>query len=238
MLMVDINRALDFLNKANKNLDWANYYLEEMRKSGRQRKFDEVERNFWVSLTLFESIYQSLVDAAKKLDMEEWRDDLIEVRQSDSLLHYMWKARNSEVHDALVKWIPGMEHVNMRVIDAMKVSRIAFFRTGWAATAAIFCYVYEVRNEEELIELFRKNPPLPSKEKQFEAGVEVIDSLSSFSLLNFSIGQGRGKKTIYAPTTHMGNIILPSADVAMNLTLEFYQNKLNEISEEYKRKNH
>ncbi|MEI7610306.1 MAG: hypothetical protein WCJ64_23250 [Rhodospirillaceae bacterium] len=226
--MIDNARASDFLNKAEKLLSWQAFQLEEMREFGRHGKLDDVERSFWLILCLVDSIHQSLVDAAKKLGMEDWCDELIHLRNNDPLLYYMWKGRNSEVHDALVKWRPSMKHINMRIVDAAKVRNIVGNLPPQVHVNALLCFVYGAHSKNDLIEAMKQNP-IPSPEKQFEAGIEIIESLESLSLDDFQIGPGRRAETISAPTLHMGKHMPPSADQAVRFALEFYKGKYEEL---------
>ena len=227
---MDKIRAGDFLDKAEKLLAWGGMYLEEMRNYGRHAELDDVERVFVSILLTLDSVHQALVDAAKKLDLDQWRDQLNQLRENDILLRYLWKARNSETHDALVKWRPSMKHIEMRVIDPSRTAKIADPRMigQQASIARLFCYLFDARNEAELIEVLKENPK-PSLEKQAEAGVELLHSLDSLSLDSFSLGRGNGVQTIDAPTSHLGKMLPPSADQAVLHGLEFYKSKLNEL---------
>lgn len=227
---MDKGRAGDFIDKAEKLLAWGGTYLEEMRNYGRHAELDDVERVFVSILLVLDSVHQALVDAAKKLDLDQWRDQLNQLRENDILLRYLWKARNSETHDALVKWRPSMRHVELRVVDPIKATKIADPRMigRQASIARLFCYLFDAKNEAELVEVLKVNPK-PSLQRQVEAGVELLHSLDSLSLDSFALGRGNGAQTIDAPTSHLGKVLPPSADRAVLHGLEFYKSKLNEL---------
>ncbi|MCA3263382.1 MAG: hypothetical protein ING44_15665 [Telmatospirillum sp.] len=199
-----------------------------MRAAGQRRDIERIERHFWIVLCLFDSVHQALADAAKKLDMTDWRDDLNQLRENDPLLKYIWCARNSEVHDAFVKWQPSMKHMNIRVIDPAKVSRVAGWGNEQSRISRIFCFIYSVQNLTELMQAI-KDGALPSADRQIAAGVEVIESLDSLALRDFDIGQGRKRQKISAPELHQGKAIPPSADEAVFHTLSFYESKFQSI---------
>ena len=226
---MDKERANDFAQKAEKLLRWSDVYLDEMREHGRHGRVDDVERIF-VSLLLFlDSVHQALVDCAKKLDLDKWREELNQIREQDQLLRYLWKARNSEAHDALVKWSPSMQHVDFKIVDAEKTNKIVRGAASQGeAVLRVFCYAYQASDEKDLIERMKQNP-IPSKERQQHAGVELLISLRSLSLRSFRIGRGRDAETIDEPTSHFGQQLPPSADQAVLFALRFYKRKLEEL---------
>lgn len=229
---MDKDRASDFVAKAEKLLNWCDQYLEEMRQFGRLGDVEHVERIFVSLLLHFDTIHQALVDAAKKLDQNQWRDQLNETREQDPLLRYVWKARNSEAHDALVKWRPSMKHVEFRVVDPVKANRItgSVQMGGKEDISRLFCYVYGVKSEQELIKIMKRNPQ-PSVQAQQDAGVQLLQSLDSLSLDDFTIGRGRGAETVTAPSSHMGAVLPPSADQAVLHCIGFYRGMLNQLKE-------
>jgi hypothetical protein len=227
---LDKDRATDFADKAEKLLKWCDQYLEDMRQYGRSGDVELVERTFVSLLLLFDSIHQALADSAKKLDLYQWRDQLIQVREQDSLLRYLWKARNSEAHDALVKWHPSMKHVDFRIVDPQKAAKIANPAVVGqrAAISKLICYAYEVENEQALIEKMKSNPK-PSVQAQQEAGIQLLQSLDSLSLDDFTIGRDRNAETVAAPPSHLDATLPPSADQAVFYAIKFYRGKLDEL---------
>jgi|LGVE01.1.fsa_nt_gb hypothetical protein len=223
-------RATDFSEKADKLLGWCDQLLEEMRTHGRAGAVGDVERVFVSLLLFFDSIHQALADCAKKLDQDQWRDQLNQFRESDPLLRYLWKARNSEAHDALVKWRPSMKHIDFRIVDPAKATNIADPAAigQRAAISKLISFAYEVASEQDLIEKLKISPQ-PSKKAQEEAGVQLLQSLDSLSLDSFTIGRGRSAETIQAPSSHAGALLPPSADQAVLFAVRFYRSKLSEI---------
>lgn len=227
---MDKNRATDFADKAEKLLKWCDQYLEEMRHYGRSGDVEHVERIFVSLLLLFDSIHQALVDSAKKLNLDQWSDQLNQAREQDSLLRYLWKARNSEAHDALVKWRPSMKHVDFSIVDTQKATKIAnpAVLGQRAAISKLICYAYEVETEQELAEKMKHNPK-PSVQAQQDAGIQLLQSLDSLSLDDFTISRGRNAETVAAPNSHLGALLPPSADQAVFYAIKFFRGKLDEL---------
>ena len=227
---MDNDRALAFLGKAEESLDWCDKHLLEMRQHGQQGKISDVERSFVALLTLIDSIHQALVDAAKKLDLTDWRDELNQIREEDPLLRYVWKARNSKTHDALVIWRPSMKHLELRVLDPIKAWLVVPKKMDTReAISAMWCYLYGVNTQNELIEAFKANP-IVSQEKQNRAGVAVQIPRDSLSLDDFTLGRGKKAERLSAPDSHLGATLPSSADQAAFFCIKFYRDKLRELS--------
>jgi hypothetical protein len=200
-----------------------------MREFGRKQKMEDVERSFWIILSMLDSTHQSLADAAKKLGKDMWRKNLVDIRNRDELLNYMWKARNSEVHDALVKWRPTMRHISLRITDPAKAQKIAAFRfSSTNPRGAMLSFLYSGKMGDDLLKALA-NDPIPPLEKQLAAGVEVDEDLYTLALDDFKIGQGRKAETVLAPKSHLGNNVSPSADGAVSLAITFYRGKYDEL---------
>ncbi|MBF0527738.1 MAG: hypothetical protein HQK55_00425 [Deltaproteobacteria bacterium] len=227
---MDKERATKFAVKAEKLLGWCDQSIEEMRAYGRVGAVGDVERVFVCLLQFFDSIHQALADCAKKLNQNPWRVQLNQFRESDPLLRYLWKARNSEIHDALVKWRPSMKHIEFRILDSIKATKIADPAAigDRAAISKLVCFVYEVATEQDLIEKFKINPH-PSTKAQEAAGVQLLYLLDSLSLDSFTIGRGLDTETIQAPSMHDGALLPPSADQSVYFAVRFYRNKLGEL---------
>lgn len=227
---MDKDRAGNFLDKADRYLRWTAQYFDQMRAHGRKGELDAVERIFVSILLLIDSTHQALVDAAKKLDLTDWRDDLNQKRETDVLLRYLWLARNSETHDAIVKWRPDMRHVDLRIVDAVKADRIGLPQV-WGSAGAInwiFRFVYDAKTQAELIERIKTNP-VPSEKKLTDAGVEFLYALDSLCLDPFPLRRGGSFETIAAPTSHLGISVSSSADQVVFNGLEFYKNKFVQL---------
>lgn len=222
---MDKDRAREFFDKAEKYLEWADRSLEEMRHHGRLAQLFDVERAFVAFLSYVDVIHQSLADCLGKLDLDSWRTNLNRDRENDPLLHYLWKARNAEVHDALIKWSPSMRHIDWRITDAEKANACVSPELR-GQPAPLIRYLFEVGSDAELKEkLARKD--WPSEERQKAAGVELIESLETLGLNDFRSGRSGG--TIDAPSRHMGQVLPPSADQAVLFAIRYYRGRLSEV---------
>lgn len=229
---MDKARANDFIAKAEKLMRWGDISLEEMREHGRHANLDDVERIFVSLLWIFDSTHQALTDASKKLAQNQWREQLILLRERDLLLRYIWKARNSETHDSLIKWKPSIKLTEFQIVDPIKAHKIADPKIvgDLEAILRLFCYVFDTPTAPELFELFKNAWPIPSLQRQAEAGVELLQSLDTLSLNSFSLGRGNKVEIIEVPSSHLGKEgISQSADTTISCALTFYRNKLNEL---------
>lgn len=223
-------RADEFIAKANQRLKWGSQFLEEMRQHGRHMNIEDVERIFVANIQNIGSIHEALLSAARKLNQPQWCDQLQQTRQNDLLLRYLWKARDSEVHDSLVKWSPNIKYLELKVVDANKANKVpaTWAMLGKPEVANLFCYIYGAKNVDEFIERFKANPK-PPIQKMTEAGVEILQQLDTLGLRSFSCRDKGKVVTIAEPTAHLGASIPPMADQAVFLSLKFYQGKLDEL---------
>jgi hypothetical protein len=76
-----------------------------------------------------------------------------------------------------------------------------------------------------------KKDPHPSAEAQQKAGIQIIQSLDSLRLDDFTIGRGRGIESISAPSSHLGTALPPSADQAVLLAIKYFRGKLDELKQ-------
>ena len=190
--MTDTDRAKDFIEKAEKHLSWAQETIYNFKKSGEEPNLEKVEKEFFFLLGLFETIYQATVDAAKKLNLLDIRDDVNRDRDNDELLKYLRFARNSEVHDAVLKWRPSMKQMELKITDLSKLHSVL---GPFANLETIFQYIYRVNSQKRLIRAIGegKNPDRNLCEK---TGLQVLLNIDCLSLDSFQIGQGK-KKNIY-----------------------------------------
>ena len=224
---MDTDRASQFIKKAEKLLGWIEDTIAKLEASGKMSDADSVEREFFVLLGFYESLYQAIVDSAKKLNLHNIREQINADRENDELLRYLRFARNSEVHDAVLKWTPDMRHLEVKVLDAAKTNQV----TGGNSHPRLFYYLYDVNNQKELIRAMKLNP-IPDKERCVKAGVSVIMSLDCLSLKSFQIGQGKKKFTVKKPGNHIGKLIPPSAWICVKEAKNYYKEKLEEINAE------
>jgi hypothetical protein len=226
---MDKERATDFAKKAKKRLGWCDELLEEMRVHGRIAAVEKVERTFVSLLLLLDSVHQALGDCAGKLDEKTWVTDLNSARNADPLLRYLWKARNSEAHDTLIKWRPSVKHLEFQVVDTNKANAVVGgVQNQRASVVKLICFAYGADNELDLIEKMKTNP-LPSEIAQGAAGIRLLQSLDSLSLKSFTIGRGGSAEVVQPPSSHGGAFLPPSADQAALFGIRFYYGKLGEL---------
>lgn len=226
---MDKARAKDFADKAEKLIKWGAELLEELRLHATAGEIDKVERTFVTVISFFDSLHEALADCAKKLDQSQWREQLNAFRDADPLLRYLWKARNSETHDALIKWRPGMKQVEVRIVDPKKVDQAIGFARMLGEPAAmekLYRVLYEADSTEAL-KVKLGSGFVPSADIQAKVGVEVILSLESLALDAFSIG--RGKEHVDAPRSHDGKTLPPSAFEAVRTAMRYYQARFDEL---------
>jgi len=225
-----LNRAHDFFSKAEKLSRWSGLAVQEIMKHGEQKDLNIVEMYFWSLLAMFGSIHESLVDAARKIGWSDWRDEMQKIRNSDELLYYMWKARDSEMHDALVKWKPGSKLFMMKVTNETNYFLRFGGRDPRVSQIDVMCYLYDVKTPEELSTALDEKP-LPDILQQYTAGVTLSPVIFSFSLNSFLSGQGTKTMNVPAPNSHLGAMFAPSANAAALSTHQFYAGKVNEMKE-------
>ncbi len=225
---MDIDRASQFIKKAEKLVGWIEDTIVKLEASGKVPDADSVEREFFVLLGFYESLYQAIVDAAKKLNLHNLREKINADRENDELLRYFRFARNSEVHDAVLKWTPSMRHLEVRVIDSSKTNMIT---GGHSNLNKLFCYLYGANSQEELIRII-KEKPTPDRERCEKAGVSISLNLDCLSLKSFQICRGKKRFTVKEPNNHLGKLIPPSAWICVKEALNYYRKKLTEVSTE------
>ena len=96
----------DFIGKADRLLRWAQFSFAEMLKYGSNGCMDDIERTFFNLLTQVAVLHESMASDAKACSLIDWRRDFNALRSSEPLLRYFWKARDSDVHDA-IRVVPG-----------------------------------------------------------------------------------------------------------------------------------
>ena len=219
-----------FIKKAEKLLDWCRIYYKEMEENAHNWNFDEVERALVSVLNHIGSLHESLIDASKKIGENQWKDNLNELRQNDLLLRYFWQARNSETHDALIKWQPSMVQFPINIVNHINASEIAmpFSLNSYPGIFQIVCYVFDAKNMKDLCDKIKESKK-PSIEKQKKAGVEFGNSLGTFVLKEFTYRKNGKNITVNEPSSHLGKILPPSANVTLEQALQFYTTKLDEL---------
>jgi hypothetical protein len=219
---MNTDRACEFVEKSEKHLKWIQETISRFEEFGEKSEFENVEKEFFFLLGLFETIYQAIVDAAKQLELHKIREEINNDRENDELLKYIRFARNSEVHDAVLKWRPSMAHLDVKILDSDKLQSIL---GPFACPEVIFQYIYGVNSKKRLVRAISNNN-MPDKQRCKKAGLEILIRLDCLALDSFEIGQGKKKRKINAPSSYLGQTIPPSAWVGIQKAHEYYGNKV------------
>lgn len=225
-------RTKEFTDKAEKWLRWADTALLELQEYGEAMDVDSVERVFIGLLSNITTVHESLSAAAICAGRKEWAQALDKKRNSDQLLLYMWKARDVETHDALVKWSPNMHRLGVRVVDQQAAFQTGsmFFqdRSQAAVLLRLIRYIYEASDDRSLTERM-ENRFRPSAERLERAGV-AIRFAQSLSLQDFWY-RNKGKRMLVKhPIRHLGRPLEPSAHQAAKSAVTYYLNTFTELT--------
>lgn len=221
--MIDEKKSAAFRAKAARLVRWAKKSYDEMQQYGREARLDDVERLFFTILALIASAHEALGSAARLAGLESWRDGLNGARATDQLLLYIWKARDSDIHDALIKWEPGgMLHLNVKVVDVQKAQAAGLGTERW------FYFLYGGSTWKDCVTRARESPP--SSAALEAAGVELVDLLKSLSLREFKVRSRGATLNIAPPCVHRGKALPPSAQEATRFAITFYEEKLGELN--------
>jgi hypothetical protein len=220
----------EFYKKADKWLSWCRDLFEKMRSHGQKGDIEKVEREFVSILIHLNTVHQALCDASKKANLKEWREELENLRYKDELLFYIWKARDSEVHNALVKWRDSMKMTEYRVKEPERVQAIVKYSAfdPREAQLKLWQYIYCAKTEKEMKAKIL-NGEKPDAERISNAGLELIHSLDTLALDDFYTGRGKKKKLVRAPEWHLGELLPPAADEVIKKAMGFYENKLIDL---------
>lgn len=222
-------RAKEFVAKSSKWLRWCDHSYKEMLEYGKSAHVDDAEREFVTVLLLLDAIHDSLAKAARKVGQEAWADALDALRADDPLLLYIWEARNSEAHNALVKWRPDMGHIEMREVLPVTANLI---RMGSAShddgTQRLLFKAFGVATQNEFVEKV-KSGHIPSRDEQLSAGIEILSSFRTLALDGFAVSARKGSKWIPAPDRHLEKFLPPSATEAARMAIGFYREKATEL---------
>jgi len=227
---MDIIRADDFIEKADKYLAWIQKFIVEMEGYGSRKEMEDVERVFVAIIYFLDTVRQSLLDAGNKLNEYTWVNALKKDISNDHLLNYLYLARNSEAHNALVKWVPSLIVSELKVVDAEKANKISklvsFNKLN--EVEAMFQYFYEATNNKDLTDKI-ENGVRPNQTRIDEAGFELITMQNTLAFREFHAGQGRKKVIVDPPKKHFNKDVGGSAYKGVEYAKEFYLNKLSEL---------
>lgn len=226
-------RAVAFLDKSRRLLRWSRATLDQMYDHGRAGMVDDFERSFFSQLALIAAAHDGLSSAARLANMPDWEQRIAQLRRTDPVLKYLWKARDADIHDAIVKWEAGLRVVELTVVDAVKTNRIGrqFYAVKDEAEEIfrVFMYVFEVYSKDELVAAFNRRA-LPNPTRLSDAGLEFNYAIDSISLKAFQC-RVRGRfELIEAPTHHMGREHGVGAHEASLTAINFYDERLRDLS--------
>ena len=223
-----------FLAKAVKQIEWGNSYLEEMHAFGTKGRLADFERVLASALATLDSLHEVLLAVARFKRAIAWRLELDQLREKDRLLRYVWKARNSELHDVVVKWQPDMHLLRLKILnqtehEIVSIALESKYPPGSKLRAdASLLFLYEASAIEELTSMIRSGAQ-PSLAAVKILAAELDFSLKSFSLNEFTI-DFRGKPVrVLEPSLHLGLTVAPDAYNVIYLAFDFYSRKLDEL---------
>lgn len=225
-------RGQDFLAKADRLLTWASTWLDELRSHGGRGDMDAVERTLFAALASITSAHESLASAAACYGRPDFREALNDERQSDPLLRFLWKARDAEVHNHVVKWIPGAHHIqfigDQRIFQSFpRIYQSPLYPGSFIA--GLYYYLFGVGSMAELEKRILVDPqPIPSR--VVETGVKITHSLQALVLQDFEVRVGGASERIAAPMKpppHSNSPLL--AHAALEQAIATYRTKVDDL---------
>ena len=225
-------KAIQFLEKIVKLLTWAEQTLDEMREHIAVMNTSEVERKLFTMLALLSSVHEGLASCAKIAGQPKWRDDLNATRHDDSLLFYVWKARDSDVHDALIKWSESQALFEIRIINYAKAARIVFRANApndeYAKSMRAAGYLLGAHDLDSMVKKLRSGFR-PTPEAQAAIGVQMRYFLGELVLLPFNVRLNGKTFTVPTPGVHLGTFHQFDANKALTLALGYYKSALADL---------
>jgi hypothetical protein len=224
------SRGASFLAKAERHIRWLQAFLVELRIHGENERVDDVERILHACILLVASVHEALADAAKLLGLKDWHEALNHARQSDALLHYLWKARNVDSHGVALKWSDGFE-AQIEITHEDKTQSLIESLGDEEPDIAfrLFYYLYDVRTKAEFdakVQMSR----MPPSERLANAGVQVLFAHRSLIFEDFQVREKNGtQRTVKAPRRHEGNATVPSAFASIQRAHLFYLARLGDL---------
>lgn len=232
--MTKTEKATARLTKAEQRLTWSEQLLTEMRTHGAFGRMDDVERVFCTMLFHLSSVRESIESACKFAGLVTWREAFITTCLNDALLVYMWRARDAEAHDSLIKWSNGGRVLQIEILDAQKANsiptRFPHYNNQTSLLADLYEFIYQANGHSDLMRKVQENSQ-PSEIAMKNAGVKLTYAAETLLLKSFSFrAKEQGKKfTIDEPRTHLGKPIPAQADAASEETIKFFREKLKEL---------
>jgi hypothetical protein len=204
-----------------------------MHAAGDVRDQDSAEKAFFTALTCINVSCEALMDASSSIDNEVTRKQIRTDRAiPHSLLHYLWQARNGDVHDVLVWNMQGAEF-HLAMVDEKKARRRLRRRRHIRDDASLLMFAYDVNTEEKLLEKISANEQ-PDPDRMTMAGIASTPVRASINLSSFHYMDRRGKQPrridVSEPTEHLGKSIPPVALNGIYLGISYYNDKLQQLS--------
>jgi hypothetical protein len=229
----DDPRAHAFVEKASRLIRWTSQSLHELKVHGSRGRADDVERLFFSVLALLASLHEAIDAAALRWRLEDFRADLNALRLNDPLLFYLWKARDVDVHDAVLRWDTNMRAMQITVTDGEKATaELAGAPTDPNENDPIlplWLYAFEVTNKAQLLERIHRGHR-PTEERLKQAGLKLDYSIQSIQLQQFKCRLNGKQHIVSPPLQHLGNRVIPGAHYAADRAILFYQGRLAELS--------
>lgn len=229
--MIKPDRVSAFFSKAEKVLNWADVSLAEMRDHGRRARIPDVERLFFCLLFQLSAARESIESACNAGGMKTWRAAFISECMSDPLLNYLWRARDLETHDAVIKWNAGGTAGQIEIVDERKANVIPkyfpHYNNKASVVADMFDYIFSVHGDAALAKCMIENIA-PSPERMEKAGIKLLYASATLTLIFFSYRINGTRFRIDAPTTHLGKPIPHQADNVADSGIIYFRLKLKE----------
>lgn len=228
--MKKIGTAASLLDRVEVLLRWASVTGDDMSANSQRAAMDDVERLFACCLAFLASTSELLLSAAGKLEMATWQQELLDLRNDDPMLSYLWAARHTATHDSLVTSDHAMVGVSFDIVDPLKYRLVTRgFRAESDPSAEqlrLFCFLHGVASMDEL----KGRPEVkPSEIQAAKAGVAIKVS-KSLGLREFATSTRSSKpRLIAAPTTHLGQAIPNVAEETVTAAVAFYRAKHREL---------
>jgi hypothetical protein len=229
--MADLKKARDFLSKANEFFKWSQESFREMQEHSKHGRVDSIKRLFFSLLGLLSSMHDALEAASGKAGEAEWKKRLSELRKNDSLLNYLWAARNVDVHDRLIEWDPHVSEFSVKIVDIEKVRKLdTRYPLVLSSHMKIWCFLMNASSENEAMKKFFKGI-VPRQDRMEMAGVELVDMLHGLALVAFEYAPANQKKRRFLPpVSHLDKPLEQTVDACITAALSFYQLRLIELT--------
>lgn len=222
---MNLEKADQYRDRAHRLMKWIDHHFNLLREAELQLVLDSVQRETFVILALLQSFSDAARVAIKRFGyrVDEF-DNLIE---SDELLKYINRARNSEIHTDVVKLKKAGYSRQYSVVDSNKLEQMV----GGSKEEHLQKAMKTAIGASSLEEISESQ--LESKLLN-EYGIALGETQEHFMFINFEY-ENRGKSEIIeAPSKHLGQTIIPQVSECIRLARNFYADQLQELQQELK----